>query len=73
MLWTAIVSFNVAAVSFFFPFTGLNDDVVFLQTAAFAAVAGVGIIAATANRLKAWSRFGRQQIDSVIARLFGQG
>jgi hypothetical protein len=69
MLWTAVVSFNVAAVSFFFPLTGLNSDVAFLQTATFATIAGVGIVAATAQRLKAWSRWGRQQMDSVIARL----
>ena len=72
MLWTAVVSFNVAAVSFFFPLAGLSaDDTAFLQTAIFAAIAGVGIVAATAQRLKAWSRWGRQQMDGVIARLFG--
>ena len=71
MLWTAVVSFNVAAVSFFFPLAGLNDDVLFVQTATFATIAGVGIVAATAQRLKAWSRLGRQQIDNVIARLIG--
>lgn len=71
MLWTAVVSFNVAAVSFFFPLTGLNDDPTFLQTSIFAAIAGVGIMTATAQRLKAWSRLGRQQMDSVITRLFG--
>jgi hypothetical protein len=71
MLWTAVVSFNVAAVSFFFPLVGLNDNVIFVQTATFASIAGVGIVAATARRLKAWSRLGRQQMDSVIARLFG--
>lgn len=35
------------------------------------AVAGVGIVAATARRLKAWSRHGRQQFDAVVTRLFG--
>lgn len=72
MLWTAVVSFNVAAISFFFPLAGLSgNDTPFLQTAVFAGIAGVGIVAATAQRLKAWSRLGRQQIDSVITRLFG--
>ena len=71
MLWTAVLSFNVAVVSFAFPLAGLNDNVIFLQTATFAAAATVGIVAATAQRLKAWSRQGRQQIDSVITRLFG--
>ena len=72
MLWTAVVSFNVAAVSFFFPLMGLGgNDLAFLQTTTFATVAGVGIVAATANRLKSWSRRGREQFDAVITRLFG--
>ena len=71
MLWTAVVSFNVAAVSFFFPLAGLSDNPAFLQTSIFASIAGVGMVAATARRLKAWSRLGRQQMDSVITRLFG--
>lgn len=71
MLWTAVVSFNVAAVSFFFPLAGLNDDPLFVQTSIFAALAGIGIVAVTTQRLKAWSRFGRQQMDTVITRLFG--
>jgi hypothetical protein len=73
MLWTAVVSFNVAAIAFFFPLTGLSgvNDTIYVQTSIFATIAGVGIVAATAQRLKAWSRLGRQQIDSVIARLFG--
>ena len=41
------------------------------RTATIAAAAGVGILAATAQRLKAWSRLGRQQIDSLVTRLFG--
>lgn len=70
MLWTAVASFNVAIVSFFFPLVGLSDDVAFVQTATLAAIAGVGIVAATAQRLKAWARLRRHEIDSVMARLF---
>ena len=70
MLWTAVVSFNVAAVSFFVAAAGLSTDVNYLRTSIFAALAGVGIVASTARRLRAWARLARQQVDGVIARLF---
>jgi hypothetical protein len=76
MLWTAVVSFNVALVAFFFPVVGIdilgtNDDNTLIRVATFAAIAGLGIVAATAQRLKSWARLGRQQMDNVVMRLFG--
>ena len=69
MLWTAVVSFNIAVISFFIAAAEISTDVIYTQTGTFAAIAGVGMVAATATRLRAWARLARQQVDGVIARL----
>ena len=58
MLWTAVVSFNVAIISFIPPLLGLTEDVNFLRTSMFAALAGFGIVGATARRLRSWRGWG---------------
>jgi hypothetical protein len=71
MLWAAVVSFNVAAITFFIAAAGLSDDVDILRTSVFSAIAGTGIVMTTALKLRAWARLARQQVDGVVARLLG--
>jgi hypothetical protein len=69
LLWTAVVSFNIAAITFFFPLTGINSDPNLLNASVFATIAGIGILATTAQRLRSWARLARHQVDGIVARL----